>query len=65
MKKIQPEIHRVEVPLEELIDKDYLEWDPEAAAAYLQSLGFDTTREIVWMDDVARPVRILTQEKDD
>ncbi len=63
--KIRPEIHRVEVPLEELIDKDYLEHDPTEARAYLQSLGFDVTREITWVDDVARPVRILTQEKDD
>ncbi len=61
--KIQPEIHRVEVPLEELIDKGFLENDPEAATTYLQSLGFDTTRDITWMDDVARPVRILTQKK--
>ncbi len=63
--KIRPEIHRVEIPLEELIDKDYLEDDPEAATAYLQSLGFDTTREITWVDDVARPIRILTQKKND
>jgi len=61
--KIQPEIHRVEVPLEELIDKAYLEDDPMEARAYLQSLGFDTTREITWVDDVVRPVRVLTQEK--
>ncbi len=61
--EIQPEIHRVEIPLEELIDKGFLENDPEAAAAYLQSLGFDVTREITWVDDVARPVRILTQKK--
>ncbi len=61
--KIQPEIHRVEVPLEDLIDKAYLEDDPQAAVAYLRSLGFDVTREITWMDDVARPVRILTQKK--
>ncbi len=61
--KIRPEIHRVEVPLEELIDKGFLEDDPEAATAYLQFLGFDLTREIMWVDDVARPVRILTQEK--
>ncbi len=63
--KIQPEIHRVEIPLAELIDKAYLEDDPTEAAAYLQSLGFDVTREITWVDDVVRPVRILTQKKDD
>ncbi len=61
--KIQPEIHRVEVPLEDLIDKGFLEDDPEAATAYLQSLGFDVSREITWVDDVARPIRILTQKK--